>query len=423
MEHTILERKDCGLKAFACETPQFKTARHSVHLVLPLTTPEAAAANAIVPNVSARATRAYPDYTAFGKRLAELYGASVQAGVSRVGDNQILTLAASGIANRYAFGGEDVQGALAEILESIVFTPLFDADGLFPEDGFRQEQRQLLETLDAEFNEKRIYAKKRCTELMFAGEPAGIPHTGTREAIRSATRASAKAAWENLVRSAAVCQFSIGDGADARFSERLAEKLGARTVLPTETKPHPAPSRVNRVTEEMPLAQSKLVMGMHVGTTPAQRLVTRLTAAIFGGTPSSKLFLSVREKQSLCYYCSAQYDTPKNVIFVQSGVETANLERAEEAILTELCAMQAGEISDEEILHAKLALCNSYHSVADSAASMESWYLSCMLQNNVRAPEEDAAAVMKITKDEIVEAANRIALDTVYRLKGDAKAE
>lgn len=108
MEHTILERKDCGLKAFACETPQFKTARHSVHLVLPLTTPEAAAANAIVPNVSARATRAYPDYTAFGKRLAELYGASVQAGVSRVGDNQILTLAASGIANRYAFGGEDV---------------------------------------------------------------------------------------------------------------------------------------------------------------------------------------------------------------------------------------------------------------------------------------------------------------------------
>ena len=156
MEHTILERKDCGLKAFACETPQFKTARHSVHLVLPLTTPEAAAANAIVPNVSARATRAYPDYTAFGKRLAELYGASVQAGVSRVGDNQILTLAASGIANRYAFGGEDVQGALAEILESIVFTPLFDADGLFPEDGFRQEQRQLLETLDAEFNEKRI---------------------------------------------------------------------------------------------------------------------------------------------------------------------------------------------------------------------------------------------------------------------------
>lgn len=423
MTNTILERKDCGLRAFACETPQFKTARLSAHLVLPLTTPEAAAAHAVVPNISARATREYPDYTAFGKRLAELYGASVHAGVSRIGDSQILTLAASGIANRYAFGGEDVQAALAEILESIVFTPLFDENGLFPEDGFRQEQRQLLETLDAEFNEKRIYAKRRCTELMFAGEPAGIPQSGTREAIRTVTRESAKAAWENAVRHAAVCQFSIGDGADARFAERFAEKLGARAVLPTKTVPHPAPQRVNRVTEEMPLAQSKLVMGMRAGTTPKERLVTKLTAAIFGGTPSSKLFLNVREKQSLCYYCSARHDTPKNVIFVESGVETKNLDRAEEAILTELRAMQAGEISEEEILHAKLALCNSYNSVADSAASIEIWYLSCMLQDSVHAPEEDAAAVMEITKDEIVSAANRFALDTVYRLKGDAKAE
>lgn len=111
------------------------------------------------------------------------------------------------------------------------------------------------------------------------------------------------------------------------------------------------------------------------------------------------------------------------MIFVESGVETKNLDRAEEAILTELRAMQAGEISEEEILHAKLALCNSYNSVADSAASIESWYLSCMLQDSVHAPEEDAAAVMEITKDEIVSAANRFALDTVYRLKGDAKAE
>ena len=116
--------------AFSCSTPQFKTTRISAHLILPLVSPALAAQRAIIPNVVSRATRAYPDYTEFGKRLQELYGASVHAGVSRIGDNQILTLAASGIANRYAFGGEDVQSALAEILESIVFDPLTDADVL-----------------------------------------------------------------------------------------------------------------------------------------------------------------------------------------------------------------------------------------------------------------------------------------------------
>ena len=102
MNNHFFEQKDCGLQAFWSSTPQFKTARVSAHLVLPLTTPENAALYALVPNIISRATREYPDYTQFGKRLAELYGASVQPGVTRVGDNQILTLAAAGIANPYA---------------------------------------------------------------------------------------------------------------------------------------------------------------------------------------------------------------------------------------------------------------------------------------------------------------------------------
>ena len=173
----------------------------------------------------------------------------------------------------------------------------------------------------------------------------------------------------------------------------------------------------------MQLAQSKLVMGLHVGTSPEEKLAAKLMAVIFGGTPSSKLFLNVREKQSLCYYCSARHDTPKNVIFVESGVETDNLERAEEAVLAELTAMQRGEISDEEILHAKLAMCNSYNSVGDSAASMETWYLGGMLQNDTRTPEACAKELMAISKEQIVEAANRVLLDTVYKLKGVGASE
>jgi len=135
MNNHFFEQKDCGLQAFWSSTPQFKTARVSAHLVLPLTTPENAALYALVPNMISRATREYPDYTQFGKRLAELYGASVQPGVTRVGDNQILTLPAAGIANPYAFDGEDVQQALSEMLESILFTPLCDENGLFQVSG------------------------------------------------------------------------------------------------------------------------------------------------------------------------------------------------------------------------------------------------------------------------------------------------
>lgn len=421
MNNHFFEQKDCGLQAFWSSTPQFKTARVSAHLVLPLTTPENAALYALVPNMISRATREYPDYTQFGKRLAELYGASVQPGVTRVGDNQILTLAAAGIANPYAFGGEDVQQALSKMLESILFTPLCDENGLFPEDGFLQEQRQLLETLDAEYNDKATYAMQRCVQTMFAGEPAGVPRIGTREAILNATREGVRAAWEYAVKHAQICQFTIGDGADDRFAQQLIKRLGMRDAVSIETKRHTASGDVKRVTEEMPVVQSKLVMGFAIGTTPEERLAAKLMSVVLGGTPSSKLFMNVREKQSLCYYCAARHDTPKNVMLVQSGVETKDLDRTEEAILKELNDMKKGNITDDGILFAKLAMCNSYNAVADSAASMETWYLSGMLQGKLHTPEEYAERIMNITKDEIVSAAERVTLDTVYKLKGAAK--
>lgn len=256
---------------------------------------------------------------------------------------------------------------------------------------------------------------------MFAGEPAGVPRIGTREAILNATREGVKAAWEYAVKHAQICQFTIGDGADDRFAQQLIKRLGMRDAVSIETKRHTASGDVKRVTEEMPVVQSKLVMGFAIGTTPEERLAAKLMSVVLGGTPSSKLFMNVREKQSLCYYCAARHDTPKNVMFVQSGVETKDLDRTEEAILKELNDMKKGNITDDEILFAKLAMCNSYNAVADSAASMETWYLSGMLQGKLHTPEEYAERIMNITKDEIVSAAERVALDTVYKLKGAAK--
>lgn len=418
MKHNIIETKDSGLTAFWQPTPQFTTARCSVHLVLPLESDRISSLRATVPFLVSRVTKEYPDYTAFGRYLQSLYGASVLAGVTRAGDNQLLNLSASGIANRFAFDGEDVERTMASLLEKILFDPLLAEDGHFPEDGFAQERRQLVETLESEFNEKRIYAKNRATELMFQGEPAGISRLGTRESLEDIRREEIVGAWKEALKRAQVLHFSFGDGVDGSFAERFAEQLGGRDCAPVATHPHTPRTEPLRVTEEMTLAQSKLVMGFGLDADPKKRLANRMLAIVFGGTPSSKLFLNVREKQSLCYYCSAQNEQQKNVIFVQSGVETKNLERAEEAILHELREIQNGNISDEELLHARLAMKTSCTAVADSAAAMEGWYLGGILSGDLRTPEQYAEEIMKVTKEEIVDAAQHAVLDTVYMLKG-----
>lgn len=412
-----------GLQAFWQSTPYFKTARISMRFALPLTSSRDAAGCAMVSNLLTRVTRSCPDYTVFGRRLQELYGASVSSGLRRSGDNQILTFATGSIANRYTFDGEDIQRAMADMLEEIVFEPLLAEDGLFPEDGFEQERRQLLETIDAEFNEKRSYALKRCRGIMLEGDPSGIPLYGSREDVVNVTREDAKKAWENAIKHGQAFQFTIGDGADGRFAESFAERLGRRDVYEFSTKPHVTSGEVKRIMEEMPLAQSKLVLGFSVSAGKEDFLATKLMSVILGGTPSSKLFLNVREKQSLCYYCMARLEAQKGIMLIDCGVETSNLERAEEAILAELSAMQRGEITDEEIDNTRLAMFSAYISVTDSASGIENWYLSGMIDNEIVTPEERIEQLRRITRDDIVAAAKKVRLDTVYRLKGVSAGE
>ena len=119
------------------------------------------------------------------------------------------------------------------------------------------------------------------------------------------------------------------------------------------------------------MSQSKLSMAYLADYTPEERPLFRLMAAALGGVPSSKLFQNVREKMSLCYYCSTGMGAGNRAMFIESGVETANLERAEEAICQQLAALQQGELTEEELLSAKLALVNSQRSVTDSLAAVE----------------------------------------------------
>lgn len=404
---------------------RFKTMRISVHFLVPLSK-QTAASNALLPFLLTRACRDYPDYTRLSQRLAELYGASVSAEIGKAGDVQVLSVTATGIADDYCFGGEHISRELAGLLSQMLFAPPFDESGNFKEEDFRQEKRQTLENIESEFNDKRIYARKRCEEIMCADEPYGISRYGTKEDIEKLTREELKEAWHHLIESAQVEVLVLGncntEEVASSFKEAF-EKQARNAVKPCETKIVLKAGEVKDVTEKQQVAQSKLVMGFRTGTeydTPGEA-ETRLMVALFGGTPHSKLFLNVREKLSLCYYCSAQYNAAKGIMLVQSGVETKNMAAAEKEILAQLEEVRAGNFTDEEIISAKLSVCNSYRTIGDYLGATENWYLGQVFRREMMSPEEAAAELNQVTRERIIAAANRVTLDTIYRLEGEGE--
>lgn len=398
--------------------PNFKTFRISVHMMVPLAREEVSK-NCLLPAMVSRVSREYPDYTAMSAHLADLYGAHIDSGVTKMGKYQVMTLSVGGIANRYAFDGENIEEEQRKLLFSVLFDPFRDSDGLFPEEGFDQEKRQTLEAMDSEFNDKIFYARKQALALFLGDAVQGISKKGTREQVAALTREELSAQWEKLMKEAQFEIFLLGDCASDPEAFRTAfQGYGVNYQMDHGL----APKVVEKVKEKIEPAQtvqSKLVMIFRGPSDVRHYHPQRMMAAVFGGSPSAKLFLNVREKMGLCYYCAANIDPLVGCMIVESGVDTENVEKAKEAILDQLAQLQAGELTDEEMLHTRLALCNGFRGVTDSLSAIENWYLTHCLFPQQESPIQAMEKIAQVTKEDVVNAANALKLDTVFVLKGE----
>ena len=408
-----------GVFFTAVKDSRFKTMKISANIVVPLSA-ETASANALLCGVLSRSTAAYPDFTALSKKLSSLYGADLTVNVTKAGDRQVITISASGIDDRYALDNESIAAELSRLLCSVIFRPNIK-NGAFVSSEVEQERRQLLEVIDSEFNDKRIYANSQLIKNMCKNEVFGIKRYGTAEQIKAVTPDSLYKTWQNLLKTATIEIMYVGDSdpekAAAVFKNtfekinRAPEAIGNAVVRSADSG--------NRVCEEMEVSQSKLVMGFRTGICSGDTDCTAasLMCAVLGGTASSKLFCNVREKQSLCYYCSSRYDKMKGLVFIDSGVEGENIEKAEKGILKEIEDMKNGEITDFEISATKMAVINAYQTSNDTVSGIEGWYSAQLFDESFKSIEEMSALMNGVTKDEVIAAAQKLTLDTVYVLK------
>jgi predicted Zn-dependent peptidase len=406
--------------------PKFKRNLLSVHFIMPL---DAATAsdNAVVPYILRKGTRECPDFTAFNARLAELYGASLSAGVSKVNGWQIISVSSQGLDSRFALENEDIAGECASLLAAVVLDPKLSSAGLFDAKDVELERQFILDTIEAEINDKRAYALSTCMQAMCGGEPVAVRRYGDLESAGKIAPASATAAYRNILKTATV-EISFTGCGDPSSAKKIFTDAFAKTprdakgfsLLPLRT----TADSVREIVEKMELSQSKLVMGFRCGELVSDEEVfaARMCAAILGGTPISKFFLNVREKLSLCYYCAANFDQYNRLLMVDSGIEAANRKLTQEEILRQLKAVQDGEITDEELQNTKLAVATSITRSTDSPSAMESWYLYQAMKNRSRSPEEEVAELNKVTKEQIVAAGRKISLDTIYFLTGKEEA-
>lgn len=413
-----------GVRFCTVRASKFKTCRISLAAAVPLRE-ETASANAMLPFLLHRCCAKYPDFTTMNKKLAEAYGARVSAGVEKVGEAQVMRISITCIADRFAFDGDGAVTECVKLLCELFFHPHVE-NGAFDAQDVEREKRLLLERIENERNDKRTYALRRCEALMCEHEAYGINRYGTPENVKSLTPQRLYEAWKALLSSGRL-QFNLVGEADVRAAQSLLkEELSRieREATPAdawETQIIPRAEQPRRVEERLPGQQGKLVLGYRMGyeQAPEDFSAVNVMVNVFGGSPQSLLFQNVREKLSLCYYCSARLFRQKGVMMVQSGVEFENAERAITEISKQLDAVRAGEFTHDDFDASVKSLADDYERLGGTPEELDDWYAFRLLEEAPAAPQSLAAQIRKVTREQAVEAAQKVTLDTIYLLMGE----
>lgn len=411
-----------SMRSCFIKTESFKITRISVNMAVPMSE-ETASQYALLSSLLTRLCHRYPDITSLNRRLSELYGASLAVEVVKLGDSQVLRFGISALDDRFALNGEKISIECAELLCELLTKPLL-SDYCFRAEDVEREKRILLEILDAEESEKRVYAQKKCIELMCQDDVYGIDRLGSREQIRTLTPESVFDAWKTLI-SKSVIQVNIvgncdGEKISSLFGDAFSA-FGRHEAFSLPTKMFTSTQPVREFREKQRVNQSKLVLGYSMGVeSPSENMSAfRVMCDIFGGSPHSKLFTNVREKLSLCYYCSSALRRDKGIMLVQSGILAENKDTALNEISNQLQKIRKGEFTREEMDASVKGLTDTINSVYDSPETLDFWYFSQIKRKEVTTPDKTIEKIKAVTPAQVQEAAQRVKLDTIYFLQGE----
>ena len=330
------------------ERKKFKTSLLAVTFVEPLTA-EHAALHRCCPKVLHRGTQTHPDMQALSAALDELYGGSIQPILRKKGEVQCIGFWGSFLDEAFLPAGTSILEEASALLGELVLAPAGER-GTFVPAYVGSEKKNLIDQIRAQLNDKLQYAMARLRSQMCQGEAYGLDKLGTEAQANAITGEALYTRYQEMLAQAPVYLYYCGSADPARVEAAFRAAFAGLPNGGTPSRPaDPSSKQPDRTCSPVPRrhgrgagkADSRLP---HWGQLPQPRehRPGLLFNAIYGGTTTSKLFLHVREKLSLCYFANSSLAQNKGILQVYSGVEFANFQKAEEEILAQLAACQEG---------------------------------------------------------------------------------
>lgn len=423
-ENQILIKE--GIKAHFIKTDLFKTNLIYVMLTTKLER-ETVTKNALIPFLLRRGTNNLKTQSELNKKFEEMYGATFDCGIDKIGDNQALKFFIETINDKYTLSQENLLEESLDVLFDIVFNPLMK-DGKFNEEYLKIEKENLKKVIEAKIDNKALYALDRCIENMYEDKGFGLYKYGYLEDVDKIDNNSISSQYKTFINNAKIDIFISGNFDELKIQKFIENKLN--NISPRKediiinnfsTENKQKVENVKEIQEEMNITQGKLVIGLDV-LNPNKDIQNAVTIynAILGGSANSFLFQNVREKAGLAYTARSNYNKMKSNIFISCGIEIPNYEKAVNIIKEQLENLKTGNFSEDDLLNAKRFIIAGIKTIEAEQDTEIVFYIGQEIAKQRVSIDEYITSIEGITREDVIEAAQNIQINTIFFLKGEA---
>ncbi len=419
MDYENKEIKE-GINLHMIKTNKFKTNLLSVFLTTPLLK-ETITKEALIGSVLRRGCKTMPTTEQISINLEEMYGASFDCGIEKIGDNHVLKFYLETINDEFLPQEENMLKKSIDTILEIVFEPLSE-NGEFKKEYVKTEKENLKQIIEGKIDNKAKYAQDRCIEEMYNGKPYGLYKFGYVEDLEKITSKELYEYYKKMIKECKIDIFISGK-IDTTETKEMVEKnanitnLQGRKIVINKEQKLDNVEEPKIIEEKLDVTQGKLVLGLNIPDTSLdEKYVAMMYNTILGGGANSKLFQNVREKASLAYTAGSSYIRQKDNILIRAGIEIANYNKALDIIKKQIEDMKNGEFTKKNLEDAKQNIISAIKFIPDEQDTQITYYFGQVIAGSNVSFEEYIKRIESITKEQIVNLAKKININTIYFL-------
>lgn len=409
-----------GVHLHFIQSEKFKTNKIKVRFSAPMSE-KTIAGRVLTASMLETSNALYPTSQAFREKLANLYGANYSTSLSRRGLVHYLDINLSFVRDQFLSRKNMLADEILDFLKASLFFPLSNGQA-FDTKTFEIEKRNVLTDLEAEIENHFYHAHRELNNLFYDLPEMRIPRVATIELVEKETAETSFAAFQQMLNQDQIDFFFIGDFNEIAVREKIQEFQFSEREQSLQLSYQQNYSNITREKlEQRDVHQSIVELAYHFSSQYGDRshLPLIVLNGLLGGFAHSKLFVNVREKESLAYTISSSFDIFSGLMRIYAGIDRANRTKTIALINRQILDLKRGHFTDEELEQTKNMLKNSILLAQDRQNTLiERAYMSSVLGKKFLSLEAWLKALENVSKADLIEAAQQLKLQAIYFMEG-----